>query len=169
MVIFPFEAFDGVPIPTTAAAFLREVGLPASVAPFLDFQPPKTGPLPTVDQVWRLNDSKFGSFYVIGSNGSGDSIAITLSGSVFYLNHDDGFQSCYINKDVLALSETLLRFREMIREASKQNGPAAFLHGQVPAEAVNAVRSQLRSYDPKALDEEAMWTDELDEIDRERA
>jgi hypothetical protein len=69
----------------------------------------------------------------------------------------------------LALSETLLRFREMIHETSKRNGPAAFLHGQVPAEAVNAVRDQLRSYDPGALDEGAMWPDELDEIDRERA
>lgn len=169
MVSFPIETLDGVPIPTTAATFLREVGLPASVAPFLDFQPPRSGPLPTVDQLWRLKDGKFGSFYVIGSNGSGDSIAITPSGSVVYLNHDDGFRPCYINKDVLALSETLLRFREMVREASERNGPAAFLRGQVPMGAVNAVRSQLQSYDPRALEEGAMWADELDEIDREKA
>lgn len=60
----------------------------------------------------------------------------------------------------------------MIQETSKRNGPAAFLHGQVPVEAVNAVRSHLRSYDPRALDEGAMWADELDEldeIDQERA
>jgi len=152
---------------TTAAAFLRDVGLPASVAPFLDFRPPKSGPLPTVDQLWRLKDGKFGNFYVIGSNGSGDSIAIALSGSVVYLNHDDGFRPCYINKDVLALSETLLRFREMIQEAAKRNG-STFVYGQVPREAVDTMREHLRSYDPTALDEGAMWADELDEIDSER-
>ena len=167
MVSFPVEALDGIPMSTTAAAFLRDVGLPASVAPFLDFRPPKSGPLPTVDQLWRLKDGKFGNFYVIGSNGSGDSIAIALSGSVVYLNHDDGFRPCYINKDVLALSETLLRFREMIQEAAKRNG-STFVYGQVPREAVDTMREHLRSYDPTALDEGAMWADELDEIDSER-
>ena len=169
MVRFPSEAFEGVPLPPTTGAFLREVGLPASVAPFLDFDPPKNGPVPTVDQLWRLKDAKLGGFYVIGSNGSGDSIALTASGTVVYLNHDDGFEACYINKNVLSLSATLLRFREMIVDAYELNGPAAFLDGQVPAEAVNLVRSHLQSNDAEALTEGAMWADELNEIDRRRA
>jgi hypothetical protein len=61
MVTFPPQALDGVPVPTTAAAFLCEVGLPASVAPFLDFQVPKMGPLATVDQLWRLKDGSSGA------------------------------------------------------------------------------------------------------------
>jgi hypothetical protein len=72
---------------------------------------------------------------------------------------DDEFEACYINKDVLSLSEMLLRFREMIEEASELNGPGAFLDGQVPQDGVNLVRSHLQSYEAQALTKGAMWVE----------
>jgi hypothetical protein len=161
LVTFPATVFVGLPIPVETKVFLGATGLPESAAPFLDFSPPKSGVLPTVAQMWRLEDRDLESFYVIGSNGAGDSIAIDPMGMVFYLNHDAGFCPCYINRDVWTMSETLLRYQQMVAEALVCNGPEAFLDGHVPEKSVVAVQKFLETSDPDACVEGAMWFDEL--------
>lgn len=162
LVIFSSAVFEGLPAPAEAKTFLGEVGLPASAAPFLDFAPPKTGVLPTVAQIWRLEDADLHGYYVIGSNGSGDSIAIGPAGAVYYLNHDAGFRPCYINRGVRTMSEVLLCYRQLVADAIAANGPDGFLDGAVTSESTTALRRLLEARDPKALAEGSMWAEELE-------
>ncbi|WP_243050412.1 SUKH-4 family immunity protein [Dyella sp. RRB7] len=161
LVIFSSAVFEGLPVPSEAKAFLGEVGLPASAAPFLDFTPPKNGVLPTVAQIWRLDDADLLCYYVIGSNGSGDSIAVSPAGAVYYLNHDAGFRPCYINRDVWTMSEVLLCYRQLVEAALAAGGPDGFLDGAVTPESTVALRRLLEARDPQALAEGSMWAEEL--------
>jgi hypothetical protein len=164
LVTFPATAFAGLPVSAETKIFLGEIGLPASASPFLDFSPPKLGELPNVAQLWRVEGRGLERFYAIGSNGSGDSIAIDPMGAVFYLNHDAGFCPCYINRDVWTMSETLLRYRQLVASALACNGPDAFLDGRVPEESVAALRVFLEVNDPGAVVEGSMWFDELNAL-----
>jgi len=164
LAIFPSAVFDELPVPAEAKAFLGQVGLPESAAPFLDFAPPKTGVLPTVAQLWRLKDVDLDGYYVIGSNGSGDSIAVGPAGAVYYLNHDAGFSPCYINRDVRTMSEVLLCYRQLVEAALAAGGPDGFLDGAVTSESTTTLRRLLEARDPHALTEGSMWAEELDAL-----
>jgi hypothetical protein len=164
LVTFSSVVFEGLPVPAEAKAFLGEVGLPASGAPFLDFAPPKTGVLPTVAQIWRLEDANLQGYYVIGSNGSGDSIAVGPAGAVYYLNHDAGFCPCYINRDVQTMSEVLLCYRQLVADAITVGGPDGFLDGAVTSDSKSALRRLLEARDPQAPAEGSMWAEELEAL-----
>ena len=114
---FPPESLADVKIPVDARNFLLEAGLPDSAAPFLNFEVPKKGSLPTVSQEWKLPEN-YSHFRVIGFNGSGDPICLdeNASGAVVYLNHDTRFERILINTSVLHLAESLLAFRSCIEK-----------------------------------------------------
>lgn len=158
--LFPLAAFEGVDVPQEAQAFISAAGLPDSAAPFLSFAPPKSGRLQTLGELWGANGAASG-YYIIGSNGSGDPVALKPSGSVVYLNHDSGFAEVYINKNIATLAESLLRYREVIAEAQGAYGSDAYLDGQVPAHARERFAQFLEGKDPRALTAGSMWAQEV--------
>jgi hypothetical protein len=164
LVIFPFEVFEGLPVPYETKAFLSEVGLPVSAAPFLDFFAPTIGVLPTAAQSWRMEDADLQGYFVIGSNGSGDPIAVDVVGAVYYLNHDAGFHPCYINRDVWTMSEALLCYRQLVADAQAFGGADGFLNGRVPPESTFALRRLLEARDARALADGSMWAEELEAL-----
>ncbi len=87
LVAFPETSLSDVHVPPDVRNFLTEVGLPAEAAPGLDFGPPKSGTLERVSTVWH-QPSAFGSYRIIGGNGSGDPVCLdeATQGEVVYLN-----------------------------------------------------------------------------------
>lgn len=164
VVTFPAAAVSSLPIAAVDADWLTKVGLPRSAAPFLSFGSKYEINIPTLSELWGVND---GSRYrVIGSNGSGDPVAIdtTNTGEVVYLNHDNDFQRVFINSTVMQLAEALLAYHRLIAEAQAANGPEAYLDGKVPSESLRRFVSLIITLDPVALDR-GMWVEELDQLE----
>lgn len=163
VVPFPVEAVSSLPIAAADADWLTNVGLPRSAAPFLGFGGEFEINIPTAAELWRLNDG--GRFRVIGSNGSGDPIAVdtATNGEVVYLNHDSAFQRVFINSSVTKLAEALLAYHRLIAESKAANGTEAYLDGNVPPEALRKFVSLVTSLDPPAL-ESGMWVEEFEQL-----
>lgn len=124
LVPSPENLFEGTGISAETQRFLTEAGLPRRAAPTVAFGPPDDA-LQTVTEDWDVSDF-FSRYRVIGSNGSGDPIGLTPDGSVVYLNHDAGLEEVYVNKDVPALAETLLRYQQLIAATQRAVGPTRF-------------------------------------------
>lgn len=142
--------------------FLIEAGLPDSAAPFLSFESPERGPLPTVMEIWHQDD-RFRRYRIIGFNGSGDPLALDdgAEGEVVYLNHDNYFQRVFVNSSVRQLAECLLLYREMVDDAITTNGKDALLERRIPSKGRLRLEQDLRRTDRKAMEAHCMWWDEL--------
>ena len=162
LVAFPPDALTGVRVRPAARIFLRDVGLPRSAAPYLDFRSPQQSPLPTASEIWRLPDS-FAHYRVIGSNGFGDPVCIDEDeeGSIVYLNHDNGFARVFVNSSVPKLAECLLAFRALVRESQSCNGPDAYLDGDIPNDLLDAFVETLKAVDGVALYDDSLWEAEV--------
>ena len=112
-------------LPAVSRAFLLEAGLPSAAAPFLNFEVPDEGSLPTVAEAWQLPD-EFGCFRIVGFNGSGDPVCLdeSASGAVVHLNHDNGFERVLMNSSVPQLAESLLVFRAFVRRGASAESQA---------------------------------------------
>lgn len=157
---FPARAFQDVRLSPTTVRFLTEVGLPRQAAPFLDFEAPKAGRLPTADESFNL-EPEFAAHYVLGTNGSGDPIVLAPDSSVIYLNHDADLAPVYMNKDVQTLAESLLRYWHLITETLRLHGPDAYLEGRVPPHLRTEFVAYLQAADPQAFAEDSMWAGEI--------
>jgi hypothetical protein len=163
VVTFPAAVVSSLSLNASDAEWLTRVGLPRSAAPFLDFGSKHEINLPTVAELWGMED---GSRYrAIGSNGSGDPIAIdTATGEIVYLNHDNGFERVFINSSVTKLAEALCAYQRLIAEAQAANGPQAYLNGNVPSESLRRFVSLMEKLDPPAL-RTGLWFEELDQLE----
>ena len=163
LVTFPAAAVSSLPIAAADADWLMRVGLPRSTAPFLDFGSKHEINIPTVTELWGVKECS--QYRAIGSNGSGDPVAIdTASGEIVYLNHDNAFQRVFINSSVTRLAEALLAYHRLIAEAQAANGPEAFLDGNVPPSSLSRFVSLLETLDPAAL-KSGMWAEELEQFE----
>jgi SUKH-4 immunity protein len=160
LVAYSKIALAGVPIPDDARQFLARVGLPDQAAPFLTFRAPISGPLQSAATMFGLN-SRLDDRFVIGSNGSGDPIVVSIDGVVSSLNHDANFGTCYINASISLLASTLLQFRGLVSLVERAIGPDANLDGIVSLAIQDDLKSFLQIQDPAALEAGAFWNDEI--------
>jgi hypothetical protein len=102
--------------PPDAARFLVAAGLPRSCAPFLSFEAVAKGPLSLVQyygahQFRATDSSRLASFYVLGSDGSGNPLCLdsARNGEIVMLDHEDRFATrTFVASSVAALAEALL-------------------------------------------------------------
>lgn len=151
---YPLSALQGIAIPEDPRSFLLHVGLPN-----------------TVSTVCQLDDPAYNRYRVIGFNGSGDPICLDEreAGEVVYLNHDDHCRRIFINKTVLQLAESLLTFRQFIRETQIRGGADAYLDGDIPADLREWVEYELRRVDQHAFQPDSFWPDALANVDALKA
>ncbi len=163
---FHGQAIERLSIPREDKAFLTEAGLPAGAAPFLSFKSPNAGALPTVAEQLELPIA-FGVYRVIGSDGSGNPIALDESnnGAVVLLDHENKFAKVLMNNSIRQLAESLLAYRELVRDSQKEFGVDAFLDGKLPPAARKALRQELTRIDPNAIGISNFWHDELQNLD----
>ena len=156
VVIFPADAVSSLAIAASDADWLTKVGLPRSAAPYLSFGSKYEINIPTVTELWGVNDG--GRYRAIGSNGSGDPIAIdtATAGEVVYLSHDNAFQRVFINSSVTKLAEVLLASEMDLPRAETlalQGGDEARRLGMRPVarhaeDLLGQVRAARRAADP---------------------
>jgi hypothetical protein len=163
---FDPAAAAGLGLPPEESDWLTRVGLPRSAAPGLDFGVDSERDLPTVAEFFGgapgvpVGDR----FRVIGTNGSGDPVAIDCleSGAIVYLNHDKRYERVFINSSVRQLATSLAAFATMIAAARQANGPRAYIDRNVPPALVTVLRDEVSSADAAALEGGAMWASEID-------
>ncbi|MGC3966000.1 MAG: SUKH-4 family immunity protein [Pirellulales bacterium] len=168
LVQFSATAVRRLSLAAADANWLTEIGLPRSAAPYIDFGGKHVIEIPTAADMWRIPNAS--QYYVIGSNGSGDPVAIDTAsqGQVVYLNHDDNFCRVFINSSVLQLAESLVAYVQLIRETQAVNGPDAFLDGNVPPTTQTKFAAAMSNIDSAAI-HEGLWMDELAQFKKKQA
>lgn len=163
---FSKEAVEQLSISADDKSFLAQAGLPQDAAPFLSFEAPKSGPLPTLAQKWKLPPS-FAVFRLIGSDGSGNPLALDESqnGEVVLLDHDLKFARVLVNKSIRQLAESLLAYRKLVRATQEEFGEDAYLDGQTSPAARQELRSELATIDAAAMQADCFWHAELQNLD----
>jgi len=146
--------------------FLAEAGLPEGAAPFLSFTAPKSGGIPTVADQWN-QPATFRRYRVIGSDGSGNPIAIDegCEGQVVHLDHDDKFARTFMNSTARQLAESLLAYREIVRELVATHGDDALQDGVLPPKSRKQLHQQLKKIDPSAMKPGCFWPEETGTAD----
>jgi hypothetical protein len=145
---FPLSLLNQYPLGFADKHFLLVAGLPTEAAPGLSFGPEYASHFATDTGMQ------------IGSNGSGDPLVLTADGEIQCLNHDREFAISYVNRDLGALAEALLRYRQLIDETCQELGPDAFLDGLVPVRLREVWARFLESMDPAALQSGSLWAEE---------
>jgi hypothetical protein len=166
LVSLPKQAVDGLALAAEDKVFLAQAGLPADAAPFLSFEAPATGELPTVAEQWGLA-SAFQRYRVIGTDGSGNPIALDQQqqGEVVCLDHENQFARVRMNTSVRQLAESLLAYRKLVEDSRAEFGPDAFLDGKTSAAAREALRQRLTVIDPAAMQPGCFWQGQLQNLD----
>lgn len=133
------KSVDRLPLSEEDKAFLVQAGLPADAAPFLTFEAPASGELPTVAEQWN-QPKAFAVYRAIGSDGSGNPIALDESnnGEVVLLDHENKFAIILVNKSVRQLAESLLAYRKLVTETQVEFGEDAYLDGKTSPAARKA-------------------------------
>lgn len=146
---FTPQSLLGVRVPSSSQDFLLVAGLPRAAAPFLSFEVPETGSLPTAAEAWQLTEA-YNCYRVIGFNGAGDSICLdeNAGGAIVFLNHDQRFERVLMNTSVSQLAESLLVFR-------------ALMQGDGSAELRTWCLDEMRKVDEEAWSLTSFWRDEI--------
>jgi hypothetical protein len=161
---YPTDAVATLVIPAEEQLVLRDYGLPASTAPYLEFEAPRTA-FQTVAEAFE-GPEKLARFRIIGSNGEGNPIVIDEQdqGAILVLDQEDGFRRMIMNRSVTQLVESLLAYRLMVRAAVAEHGENAFFENQIPPAAVEALANELRRIDPEAMKRNRFWSQEIENL-----
>jgi hypothetical protein len=162
LIRFPKEAVERLPLSDNDKALLTQAGLPERAAPFLTFEAPESGPIPTVAEQW-CQPEEFAKFWVIGSDGSGNPIALDENscGEVVLLDHENKFAKILINNSIRQLAESLLAYRKLVIDSQEEFGNDAFLDGQTSEAARNELKQELTRVDRAATKPGCFWHGEL--------
>jgi hypothetical protein len=163
---FPNKAVERLALAEEDKAFLLQAGLPEDAAPFLTFDAPESGELPTVAEQWRLA-KEFERYRAIGSDALGNPIALDerQHGEVVYLDHENRFVRVLVNRSIRQLAESLLAYRILVKETHAEFGEDAFLDGKASLAARKELRDELTKIDPDAMNPACFWHGELQNLD----
>lgn len=153
---------DDVKMPEADRTFLIEAGLPESAAPFLNFERPVAGPLPTLSKHADLPEA-FRRYRVIGFDGGGDFICIDQDqgGAAVIINHDDDNHPTFINSSIPQLAESLLVYQRLVRRTIQANGEDAFMDNNIPDDLRRWFAREMQRVDGVALADGGFWKSEL--------
>ena len=163
---FPKKAVERLPLSEEDKAFLVLAGLPEDAAPFLAFEAPESGQLPTVAEHFD-QPKAFAAYRAIGFDGSGSPIALdeNSNGEVVLLDHENKFARILMNKSIRQLAESLLAFRNLVKETQEEFGEEAFLDGRTSPAGRKALRQELTRIDGDAMKAGCFWHRELQNLD----
>jgi hypothetical protein len=153
----------------TTRTFLTTCGLPQSAAPGLSFGV-NQDTLLTVNQRLRLNWADLDDYLVIGSNGSGDPICISIASGdqIVCLNHDNLFEPVFMNSSVWQLCEILLRYRIFYKSLLNPVDQSDFSVRKFSDNEFTQLQVELRQIDEMAMETEAFWQMEISALLWER-
>lgn len=149
--------------------FLTVAGLPDDVAPYLSFVKDVDDAYYGITKLTNQYDfleSEYEKFIVIGSDGSGNPIAIntSLNDRVEWLDHEANFASHYVNNSIIQLAEMLITYKDFIEQILSENGEDAYLDANFTDEQFENLKRKIAEVDPEALTEEGFWKEELETL-----
>ena len=158
LIRFRKQALERLAIADADKDFLAHAGLPESAAPFLNFEAPKSGEVPTVTDLYDQPD-KFRRYRVIGGDGSGSPIALDeeRAGEVVCLDHEEKFARTLMNTTVTQLAESLLAYRNVVGDSLAADDDDAL---ELPAKVRKKLHQDLKKIDPDAMKVGCFWPDE---------
>jgi SUKH-4 immunity protein len=166
LMLFPKKALERLSLSEDDKALLAQAGLPEDAAPFLTFEAPQTGQLPTVSERWN-QPKAFAAYRLIGADGSGNPIALDENnhGEVVLLDHENKFARVLINTSIRQLAEALLAYRKLVQDSQAEFGEDAYLDGQTSEAARRELKQELTRIDAAALRPGCFWHSELKNLD----
>ncbi|MGV3636679.1 MAG: SUKH-4 family immunity protein [Flavobacteriales bacterium] len=172
VVSMPTSDLDGLGLNAQSVAFLSIAGLPEGAAPFLSFaeRNRRSGYCIKLTKRHNFLQQEFDRYVSIGSDGSGDPIAIDTSDGdcIVALDHEDGFAKRYMNFSLESLAEFLLGFRDFVQGLMESKGSSAFMNGDFTREQFEVLNSKFQKVDPRALVEGHFWQTELQMLSANR-
>ncbi len=105
----------------------------------------------------------------IGSNGCGDPICIDLSNGeqIVYLNHDNGFESIYMNADIRKFAYSLIVYHEFFNSLLSPEMDD-FSHRKFTDEEFEVVKKRFLEIDIESMQNNSFWYGELEALLWER-
>ena len=141
--------------------FLTEIGLPKDAAPFLTFE----NELKSLNEIYKLDEPELQTKIVIGSDGAGDPICIELTNQRIYAcDHEDDFEPRFMNSDVVEL----FKFLSLIEEFNKRPLENEKDDFEFTDEELFELTTKMRLLDPKALEPETFWHEDIEEMKANR-
>ena len=147
-------------LPENTKRFLETAGLPIAAAPFLSFAPG------TLDWLRQAGDD-LDRFFPLGSDGSGDPLAVDEDGIVWLIDHEAPARRTLVNSSVSALAECLLAYRALVVEAVAIGGENAVLDGRIPRHLIEAFSGSIAIVDPTAAQPGSFWGWEVSRLSAE--
>ncbi|MBS0504913.1 MAG: SUKH-4 family immunity protein [Proteobacteria bacterium] len=154
---YPVETISTANLPAATQDFLVAGGLPQEAAPFLTFGPE------TLDWLRQPGDD-LDRLYALGSDGSGDPLAVDDCGRVWQIDHERPHRKVLVNTSVAALAQCLLAYRTLIAEAVTVGGEDAFLDGRIARHAIDAFYRSIDGVDREAAGPGTFWGQELSRL-----
>ncbi|RFS22791.1 hypothetical protein DVR12_13460 [Chitinophaga silvatica] len=164
---FTEETLSGFNLPSVESDFLKEMGLPRAIAPFLFFAGDRNDQnaslridylhtiLPTV--------SYHGKSIVIGSDGVGSFVVLdpTKEFAVILLENDVVYKPIYMNSSLWQMARCLLTYCDFIKTINRENGDDAWMDYYCNNEQLASINEALAAIDPTCV-EKGFWKQELD-------
>jgi len=143
--------------------FMSAVGLPTSAAPFLSFARDSEKELSSIFDTFETGEDGHKYFLSIGSDGAGDPVCIDLRNEcqVVTLNHEEDFETTFMNSSVRELFQFLTLYKRFVEEIIRVNGEDAFLGADFSNSQYEELEKAMEVADRKALRDDSFWAQEL--------
>ncbi len=165
------ERFKGLKLRQETIDFFMVAGLPENAAPYLTFVKNTSDLYDGINKLtkqYEFIDQSYDKFVAIGSDGSGNPIAINTAADdrIEWIDHED-FSSCYLNASIHHLAGTLVAYRNFV-SSLLANNENAFVNSDFTDEQFNSLEAQILSIDEQALAEDSFWKGELNMLQANR-
>lgn len=153
----------------TTKNFLFTSGLPAEAASFLSFvgdsHLSKYESINLLTNWFDFLEDEYKKFIVIGSDGSGDIIAINSEDNykVEWLDHEDYFSSRFMNTSLRHLAGCLLVYRNFIQKINIETNENAYIESNFTDSQYKTLLDNIKQIDENAV-KEGFWKNELETL-----
>lgn len=147
--------------------FLITAGLPEEASPYLTFATDTdepSGAIQLLTSMYDFLEPVYDKYVVIGTDGSGDVIAINTSRNdrIEWLDHEDDFAARFMNTSIETLADFLFFYQTFVNTVIADNGEDAYIDGNFSDAHFDALRQKMIKTDRSALNENCFWRVELD-------
>jgi SUKH-4 immunity protein len=148
--------------------FLFQSGLPNDAAPFLSFvgdihPSDKYSTISFLSEWFNFLEPEYRNYVVVGSDGSGDIIAINTKNNfiIEWLDHEDYFSSRFMNSSISQLANCLLCYRDFIKKINPGKTADECFDTEFTDGQFETLLDLLASIDQRAV-QEGFWKEELE-------
>ncbi|AXY73556.1 hypothetical protein D3H65_05990 [Paraflavitalea soli] len=144
---------------STTKDYLIYGGLPDSCAPGLSFEACVFEVIPSPNEVFNIDLDELDDYLMIGSNDSGDPICIDLihENEVVFLNHDNDFESVFMNSSIQQLVECMIRYNDFNASLNPRFENNTFLQNRFTDNEFATFCNDLQLIDLKSLLDNSFW------------